>query len=361
MVDIVTPTHMSGEALDFYLENGWFRSTNALFRSKFICIDEKISSIINVRLKVFDFEFKKRHRRILNRVENKFKIIIKKASLTPEKEILYRKFKDKFKGFVLFSLYNLLYDDPSSPVYNSFEIDVYDGEELIAFSFFDIGKNSVASLIAIYDPKYSEYSLGSYTMLKEIEFCKNSSIIYYYPGYILDNNDIFDYKFRTTSIESTQFLQDELIWKDFFLPKPILKSTTIIYQKIKEIKDALVNSNLQYRFYLNPFFSLGYSNTFGDRFLKCPFVYFIFTKKELLNKIAIEYFFESDQFGLSIVYRHYGYDFLKRLQDGSYFEKSSMYLTDIYVYYVDVLKSETILPVISKVFQLVKNDDFYII
>jgi len=40
---------------------------------------------------------------------------------------------------------------------------------LIAVSFFDRGLNAAASLLCIYDSAYAKYSLGIYTMLKEID------------------------------------------------------------------------------------------------------------------------------------------------------------------------------------------------
>lgn len=364
-IEINCPSVLTPEMLDFYLEKGFFRFSNTLFRSKFICIEKKISSIINIRINLINFTFKKKHKRIFNKIlKEGFKTVIQKASLSPEKELLYLKFKSKFKGFILYSLYNFLYDNPSAPIYNSYEVDVYDSNNnLIAFSFFDIGKKSLASLIAIYDPKYSKFSLGTYTMLKEIEFCKNNSILYYYPGYILDNNEIFDYKYKSTSIDCCEYLTENFEWMPLKLPKSILESTKVIYEKIEEIKNELTLNKIEYDFFLNPFFSLGFTSLFEERFIQSPFIFFIKTNEKILNKIAIEYLYESEEFLLSIVYKHYGYEFLKKMQDNSYFEKDPIYLTDLYVYQIKLLQSYSIKDIVKRFLSLSlpKDKNFYII
>ena len=44
---------------------------------------------------------------------------------------------------------------------------IYDGDKLIAVSYFDLGEQSMASLLGLYDHAYNKLSLGTYTMLKE--------------------------------------------------------------------------------------------------------------------------------------------------------------------------------------------------
>ncbi len=358
IIEILTPSVLSGDTLDFYLSNGWFRFSNCLFKSRFICIDEKISEIINIRLNVSCFNFKKNQKRIIGKIEKEnFKVVIKRSEINHEKELLYNKFKRNFKGFVLFSLFNFLYDNPKNPVFNTYEIDVYDGQKLIAFSFFDEGKDSLASLIAIYDPSYKKYSLGTYTILKEIEYCRKKNISFYYPGYILNNNPIFDYKLR---IGKTEYLDENYKWKEFNEQLPESKKFLQIYENINSIKEELIKNKIDYRYYINPFFSLGYTDYYPDKFIKGLFVYLIFTKKELLNKIVIEYLIETGDFSLSIAYKTKNYEYLKKMQDSSYFERSSAYLNDIYIYNYSIMRTKNIKSIVKKIKTLLKDDNFYI-
>ncbi|MBN2544411.1 MAG: hypothetical protein JXB50_01355 [Spirochaetes bacterium] len=358
IIEIITPHDLTLDNLDIYLKNGWFRFSNSLFKSKFICIDEKISEIINIRLNLNYFCFKKTQKRILSKIEKEnFRTIIKKAEITHEKEIIYNKFKRNFKGFVLFSLYNFLYDNPKNPVFNTYEIDVYDNDRLIAFSFFDAGRQSIASLIAVYDPSYKKYSLGTYTILKEIEFCKDNNINYYYPGYILNNNQIFDYKLR---IGPCEYLDEDYNWLQYKSQLPESKNIAIIYKKINMISEELIKNKIDYRYYINPFFSLGYTDYYPDKFIKGLFVYLIFTKEEFLNKLVIEYLVETEDFCLSIAYKTKSYEYLKKMQDSSYFERSSTYLNDIYIYYTNIMCSKNIKEIVKKIKTLLKDEHFYI-
>jgi len=358
IIEILTPNALSLDTLDFYLSNGWFRFSNSLFKSKFICIDEKISEIINIRLNIGDFSFKKNQKRVINKIDKEnFKVVIKRSEITHEKELIYNKFKKNFKGFVLFSLFNFLYDNPKNPVFNTYEIDVYDEQRLIAFSFFDSGKDSLASLIAVYDPSYKKYSLGTYTILKEIEFCKQKNISFYYPGYILNNNPIFDYKLK---IGKTEYLNDNFKWVHYEDHLPESEKFSKIYESIDLIKEELIKNKIDHRYYINPFFSLGYTDYYPDKFIKGLYVYLIFTKKELLNKIVIEYLIETEEFCLSIAYKTKSYEYLKKMQDNSYFERSSTYLNDIYIYNLNIMHSKNIKGIIKKIKILLKDENFYI-
>lgn len=174
----------------------------SIFTTHFLFFDDQLYNAVWLRLPLTDYKFRKSLRKIKNKVENNFRVSIDKASFSDEKEQLFEAYKLQFKGNLHSSLRTYMLDDEFHNVYNTYQCCVYDGEKLIAFSFFDIGLKSTASILAAYDHNYSSFSLGMYTMLAEIEYSQKIEAKYYYPGYFVPKFDRFDYKCR---IGNTQF------------------------------------------------------------------------------------------------------------------------------------------------------------
>jgi len=72
---------------------------------------------------------------------------------------------------------------------------------LLAASFFDFGRTSVSSIYGIFDPDERTRSLGIFTMLKEIEFARETGRPLYYHGYAYEGESYYDYKKRFGAIE----------------------------------------------------------------------------------------------------------------------------------------------------------------
>lgn len=194
--DIIRP-----EELDAYLSEGWYRMGQTIFTTHFLCFGEVFYSAIWVRLPLRDYRFRKSLRKIVRRNDRKFETFFRKAFLDPEKEHLYQKYRSSFSGLLAPSLRESLLDGEEFNLYNTYEVAVYLDNKLVAASFFDLGRQSVASIMGIYDPEYSKYSLGFYTMLKEIAFAQDNNFEYYYPGYVVPGYSRFDYKLRIGPVE----------------------------------------------------------------------------------------------------------------------------------------------------------------
>jgi arginine-tRNA-protein transferase len=195
------PTQLSEEQLDSYLADGWFRMGQTIFTCFYLDIEEGIFPTIWLRKRLADHHFKKSHRKLIKKVENNFRVEVRKAIVDDEKERLYDVHKLRFKGPVALNLYEALMDNATFNIYDTWETAIYDGDKLIAASFFDLGSTSAASIKGIFHPDYNNYSLGFYTMLKEIAFLKENHFDYYYPGYFVVDYPKFDYKLRIGSLE----------------------------------------------------------------------------------------------------------------------------------------------------------------
>ena len=81
------------------------------------------------------------------------------------------------------------------------QISVFEGQDPIAISYFDVGERSCSGVYAIFEPAHSERRLGIFTMLKEIEYAIAERKEFYYQGYAYQGESFYDYKKRFRGTE----------------------------------------------------------------------------------------------------------------------------------------------------------------
>lgn len=252
------PEAIVGSSLDDYLAKGWYRMGQSIFTTHFLCFGEKLYSAIWIRLALEDHKFRKGQRKLMRRNGQQFRIEYAPFEITPEKEELYQKYKKHFHGFIARSLVDSLLDGDNTNTYHTIESQIYDGDRLIGLSFFDLGKESVASILGIYDPEYADASLGYYTMLLEIEYCRQNNIPYYYPGYVVPGYDRFDYKLRIGEVEYLSLSSSN--WEPYTAFKvaeiPLLR----MKEQLEALQQQLTQANIDSQLYYYPLFE---ANLFG--------------------------------------------------------------------------------------------------
>ncbi|MGD1843057.1 MAG: GNAT family N-acetyltransferase [Thermonemataceae bacterium] len=275
IVQIFFPHRLQSYELDAFLAEGWFRSCTSMYRSQIICMDEDVFSVVNIRLPLDNYQIKKSLRKNYRKIQDHFRTVVRPAAVDAEKEALYQTHKNRFKGFIFNDLQTYLYaNNNTQNIFETYEVAVYDEQEkLVAVSFFDIGKNSVASIIGLYDQSYSNYSLGLYTMLYEIQHAKELAITYYYPGYVFHTPSVFDYKLRLGNYEYYD-------WQGNWLPYEHAKQASwtadVIKEKIQLLTSTLQREGIRFHQYLYPLFSFGYLEAFQE---------FEFVKEVLLLQV----------------------------------------------------------------------------
>lgn len=223
------------------------------------------------------YSFRKSVRKILNRVDSQFQTVVRAAEINPEKEELYQRYRQHFKGKLAPTLKNSLQDDLEFNIFHSMEVAVYEGSKLIAFSVFDLGKDSLASIKGVYDPQYGGYSLGIYTMLREIRYGLENGFRFYYPGYIVPGYDRFDYKLRIGKREELEFFNLKTRqWHSFgiFSKEHIL--VDVLTDKLTSLGWGLSGHHISCQMLYYPAYEahiFGYEN---DRFLEAPLFLNIF-------------------------------------------------------------------------------------
>ena len=132
------PEELTPQELDDYLERGCFRMGQTIFTTNFIHFKEEYYSTLWLRIVLKDLpddgNETKRYKR-----NAAFRTVISPATLTPEKEELYAKYKQPLPFQPSETLNTLLFGKSTLPsIYNTFEVAVYDEDKLIAFGFFDM-------------------------------------------------------------------------------------------------------------------------------------------------------------------------------------------------------------------------------
>ena len=298
---------LNGEELDEYLERGWFRMGQTIFTTNFLKFSGLIYSVIWLRIDLLDFKPTKTQQK-LQKLNAKFKVKIKPSiTLTPEHLILFNKYKTHVPFDAAPSLTHLLYDDKFSNVFDSYEVNVYDGEKLIACGIFDLGRDASTGITCFYDPDYQKHSLGKYLMFLKMDFSKNQGMSYFYPGYFTPDYPMFDYKLDLAK-PHLEFLDLSInLWKPFteyvYEEIPLIEMT----QKLEELSVCLTKRKFQHSFLKYEYFDADLSATMnGVGTFDFPVFILCFERDNSVSNPLIVYDVISRQYHLvvcDVIYR----------------------------------------------------------
>lgn len=243
---VQSPGKLQAQELDAYLEQGWFRMGQTIFTTNFLNFKNQFYSALWLRIVLQSFHSDQKQKKIL-KINAGFRTEIKKASINPEKEVLFSKYKEGISFDASASLHHLLFGTASHTIYNTYEVNIYDADKLIASGFFDIGDTSAAGISSFYDPAYKKYSLGKFLIYLKIEHCKNLGLSYFYPGYFVPGYRLFDYKLEIGR-SALQYLQFSCYsWLPIESFSSELTPLQIMHEKLLSLQQALLQSNIQSR------------------------------------------------------------------------------------------------------------------
>lgn len=298
--EIHYPQEIFPEELDDYLAKGWFRMGQTIFTCRFITFEDVLFTTVWLRLSLDGFRFSKSQRKLMRKNQNQFKVISRKAIFNKEKEELYQVHRKRFSGHVSKTLRSSLFGDTSFNIYDTYEIAIYDGEQLVGCSFFDRGEKTLASIMGMFHPDYNKYSLGYYTMLEEMAYGQQHNYKEYYPGYVVPGYGKFDYKLR---IGATDYY-DEV--SNSWLPYKDLDHQNLlsnqIYAQLDSVQEELKAKGIPHQSWLYPLFDkdlYGYPN---EQFLRAPIFLSCFPKSIKKGMLVITYdLFEKTFFVLFVM------------------------------------------------------------
>jgi arginyl-tRNA--protein-N-Asp/Glu arginylyltransferase len=198
--DYVPMEPLHPRVFDLFCEDGWCYWADLLFRRNYWEWRGEPCRVVVLRIRLKDFEFSKSQRKNLRRNRD---LTVQRHGLhiTDRHEDLFERHARRFQHNRPHSMYGFFsawsHIMPSIGV----QFDVIDREKLIATSFFHLGMRSMAGNYCIHDPAYAARSLGTYTMLLEIELARELGLEFYYPGFVYDLPSEFDYKLNFHNLE----------------------------------------------------------------------------------------------------------------------------------------------------------------
>lgn len=183
------------EQLDSLLESGMRRAGIFLYHTA--C--SHCSACEPSRVDVNQFEWSDSWRRIRNRGDKVLEVALTPASSTPEKLSLFNAHREARGLASDDTMYGL--DDYESFLVESccehtLEMQFRLHGELVAVSVIDCAKNSVSAVYTYFNPLHSKLSLGTYAILKQIDFCKQTQRQFVYLGMYVAANRHLNYKGR---------------------------------------------------------------------------------------------------------------------------------------------------------------------
>lgn len=266
---ILAPEKFTALDLDSYLARGWRPYGQRIYTADFIQLNlGEVYSVLPTRLALATHQWRKGQRKLLRKNKEKFQFSVKPASLDAEKTHINSLYRNHFPDKSVEDLNMHLFHNEKR-IFNTYELCIYDNGKLVAFSFFDLGKQSAYSKMGIYDPEYSQYSLGLYSMYLEIEWLTEQSFSYYYPGYISPETPLFDYKKKIGTLDCWHFQNKE--WQSLSsFEANALTPLQLISKKTNALYNALINAGLKARVYDYCFFELSLIYQDVAHFLDSP-------------------------------------------------------------------------------------------
>ena len=180
--------NIDAQLYDKYLSSGYRRTGNYLYKN--ICPHCK--KCIPIRIKVDDFCHSKSHKKILKRNLN-VKINKEKNKFTLEKYSLFSKYlleRHKVED-ISYKEFEVCY---CTSIVNTYDFVYRVLNKIVAVGILDISLNCISSVYFYYNFDYRKFSIGYFSMLKEIEYCLIENKKYYYLGYYLKDYAGMDYK-----------------------------------------------------------------------------------------------------------------------------------------------------------------------
>ena len=187
-VDFVPP-----QAMDQVWASGWRHFGRDFFRDSATIMNGCLNRVIPLRIRLNNWAASKSQRRTVKKNQG-FRSEFSEIRMGEEERNLFNLHKERFSDNVPEGLENFLGEFLDDYPCECLQFSVYDNTRLIACSYLDLGEESVSSVYGMFDPKYSKYGLGIFTMLEEIKYALDNGYKYYYSGYATIEPSAYDYK-----------------------------------------------------------------------------------------------------------------------------------------------------------------------
>lgn len=241
-----------GPDLDAHLGQGWERIGPLFCRGPFGFLDGDAIAAVPVRQNLTRAGFSANQRKLVARNRRRFRLEVRRSVDPGTREALYAAHKPRFVGSAFPTLADFL-DSRWDGEVDRRELAVYDDDRLVAVSYFLYGHRAVYSLLGLFDPDYARYSLGLYTMLEETEFLRARGGTHYYPGHVLVDCPVTDYKMRLRGLE---FFDWRGSWVSREHWSPGLHPLSTLRQALEAVRSQLEREGIEHSIRAYPYFGI---------------------------------------------------------------------------------------------------------
>ena len=187
-------TKITPAEADLRLAQGHRRTGEFIYQTH--CPDCKACEPL--RIDVSDFRFSRNHRRVINRGDRKFDQQINEVrgdQLRTDLFNRHRRERNLAKRDTDIDVDEYIWGFVKS-CFDSFEMTYWVDDQLVAVAVCDLGLRSMSAVYTFYDPSINKDSVGTYSILKQIQLAQTKQLRFLYLGYYVDGCSHMNYKSR---------------------------------------------------------------------------------------------------------------------------------------------------------------------
>ena len=241
---VYVPRSLSKGRLDKHLAQGWYRIGQTLMTCRFLVFEEQLRSTIWTRLDLREHSFRKGQRKHLRRIRREFRVRVQPATVDAARERIYQAYRVQARGDRTTTAADVLMLSGSLDLFDTWEVSLWRGDELVAFSWFDLGRKSLQSIMGAYPPEESKWGLGYATMLLEMEWGQEHGFHYHYTGYVMPGEPAMDYKLRAGEM---QWLTQDGAWRPWETFDPAAAPLAAIDDALTDVLTVLEDASVPAR------------------------------------------------------------------------------------------------------------------
>ena len=196
---------MPGELYRVLLDRGFRRSGRLVYRP--VCAGCRACR--QIRIPVANFAASRSQRRVLRRNSDIEVTPCGDAEPTEEKWRMFHDYVTGRHGDQMSSDYETYVEFLHTSPIESIELTFRLRDHLAGVSIVDVCDDAWSSVYMCFDPKLEERSLGTFSVLWEIDYCRRTGISYYYLGYYVAGARNMAYKAR---FKPHQLLDETFAW-----------------------------------------------------------------------------------------------------------------------------------------------------
>lgn len=195
---------LAPDVYEALMNRGFRRNGGIVYRPRCAGCDE----CRQIRVPVADFAPSRSMRRVWRRNAD-LTVLVGPPRPSLEKWRLYRRYLEfEHNGTMSGTAEEFARFLYASPVHTE-EIVYSLGERMAGVSIADRGPSSLSSVYMFFDPAHRRRSLGTYSILWEIDYCRRMGIPYYYLGYYVKGARTMEYKGR---FRPAELLREQRHW-----------------------------------------------------------------------------------------------------------------------------------------------------